>query len=186
LEHLAAPRLVSPLFPLLLIHSYIDAHSPRWLRRESSHGHASSDEQQSYCQPKGFAHQNPVHHSSHDTHPPQGVICWDPASVLPRIPLPRTPVNRSTEKGQSSDSRRPFSLQGALLTTSTLGIAPACSVPPEEGTMVARRPPLHHGSTGAPRVSFAHLIVRQTGGAPTYWRSPCLSYIVLHLASGMP
>jgi hypothetical protein len=54
---------------------------------------------------------------------------------LRRILLPRTPVNRCNEKGRSLDSRRPFSLQGAFLTTSILGIDPACAVPPEEGTM---------------------------------------------------
>ena len=47
LEHLAASCQVCPLFLLRLIHSYIGAHPSRRARRESSHGHASNDEQQS-------------------------------------------------------------------------------------------------------------------------------------------
>jgi hypothetical protein len=63
-----------------------------------------------------------------------------------------------------------------LLTTSTLGIDPACAVPPEEGPMAPGRQPLHHESTAEPRACSVHLVVGQTGWSPTYWCSPCLAY----------
>ena len=52
------------------------------------------------------------------------------AGSIPRVVVvKRVPCK---EKGRSLDSRRPFSLQGALLTTSTLGIDPACAYHPKK------------------------------------------------------
>src|SRR5215210_5500557 len=94
---------------------------------------------------------------------------------LRRTTLPHTLVNSSKEKGRRLSRIRPFSLQNALLTNSTLGIDPAAyAVPSEEGTMAPGRQPLYHEDTAEPRACSVHLVVGQTGWTPTYWWSPCL------------